>query len=133
MAQRGGPRAQWPGGRDLASAAQGRDLPSAPAILVLAGAYVSTDKQVAAKAANLVGLYLHSPEKALHVILDNYCTPHKKCDAWLARHPDAHFHFTPTSASWLNQVEIRFGILSRKAVPRSFRWLKPTGKLITEA
>lgn len=53
--------------------------------------------------------------KELHVILDNYCT-HKKCDAWLAQHPNVHFHFTPTSASWLNQVEIWFGILSRKAL-----------------
>jgi transposase len=51
----------------------------------------------------------------LHVILDSYCT-HKKCHAWLAEHPNVHFHFTPTSASWLNQVEIWFGILSRKAL-----------------
>ena len=54
-------------------------------------------------------------EQELHVILDNHCT-HKKCDAWLAQHPNVHFHFTPTSASWLNQVEIWFGILSRKAL-----------------
>ena len=50
-----------------------------------------------------------------HVILDNYCI-HKKNDAWLAIHPNVSFHFTPTSASWLNQVEIWFGILSRKAL-----------------
>jgi transposase len=56
-----------------------------------------------------------SPEQEVHVILDNYCT-HKKCEAWLAQHPRVHFHFTPTSASWLNQVEIWFGILSRKAL-----------------
>lgn len=56
-----------------------------------------------------------APELELHVILDNYGT-HKKCDAWLAAHPHVHFHFTPTSASWLNQVEIWFGILSRKAL-----------------
>jgi transposase len=56
-----------------------------------------------------------APEMELHVILDNYGT-HKKCDAWLAAHPNVHFHFTPTSASWLNQVEIWFGILSRKAL-----------------
>ena len=56
-----------------------------------------------------------APEMELHVILDNYGT-HKKCDAWLAVHPNVHFHFTPTSASWLNQVEIWFGILSRKAL-----------------
>jgi len=54
-------------------------------------------------------------EQELHVILDNYCT-HKKCDAWLEQHPQVRFHFTPTSASWLNQVEIWFGILSRKAL-----------------
>jgi len=56
-------------------------------------------------------------DRQLHVILDNYCT-HKKCDAWLAVHPNVHFHFTPTSASWLNQVEIWFGIMSRKE-----RWI----------
>ena len=54
-------------------------------------------------------------DRELHVILDNYCT-HKRCDAWLAQHPNVYFHFTPTSASWLNQVEIWFGILSRKAL-----------------
>lgn len=53
--------------------------------------------------------------REVHVILDNYCT-HKKCDAWLAQHPNVRFHFTPTSTSWLNQVEIWFGILSRKAL-----------------
>jgi transposase len=55
------------------------------------------------------------PDVELHVILDNYST-HKKCDAWLAEHPNVHFHFTPTSASWLNQVEIWFSILSRKVL-----------------
>jgi len=56
-----------------------------------------------------------SNEKEIHVILDNYCI-HKRNDEWLARHPNVKFHFTPTSASWLNQVEIWFGILSRKAL-----------------
>lgn len=54
-------------------------------------------------------------DKSIHVIIDNYCT-HKKNDDWLAKHPNVHFHFTPTSASWLNQVEIWFGILSRKTL-----------------
>ncbi len=54
-------------------------------------------------------------DKEIHVILDNYCI-HKKCDAWLEAHPNVFFHFTPTSASWLNQVEIWFGIFSRKAL-----------------
>jgi len=53
--------------------------------------------------------------KEIHVILDNYCI-HKKNDVWLAAHPNVHFHFTPTSASWMNQVEIWFGIFSRKAL-----------------
>lgn len=53
--------------------------------------------------------------KEIHVILDNYCI-HKKNDAWLAAHTNVSFHFTPTSASWLNQVEIWFGIMSRKAL-----------------
>jgi transposase len=50
-----------------------------------------------------------------HVILDNYCI-HKRCDEWLAANPNVSFHFTPTSASWLNMVEIWFNILSRKVL-----------------
>ena len=57
----------------------------------------------------------YSPDQELHVILDNYCT-HKKNEEWLAINKNVHFHFTPTSASWLNQVEIWFGIFSRKAL-----------------
>ena len=57
----------------------------------------------------------HPPDREIHVILDNLST-HKKNDAWLAAHPNVSFHFTPTSASWLNQVEIWFGIFSRKAL-----------------
>lgn len=53
--------------------------------------------------------------KEIHVILDNYCI-HKRNEAWLAAHPNVTFHFTTTLASWLNQVEIWFGILSRKAL-----------------
>lgn len=54
-------------------------------------------------------------DQQVHVILDNYST-HKKNHDWLAKHPNVHFHFTPTSASWLNQIEIWFGILSRKTL-----------------
>ena len=60
-------------------------------------------------------------DRQIHVILDNYCT-HKKNETWLATHPNVTFHFTPTSASWLNQVEIWFGIFTRKALSgASFR------------
>jgi transposase len=54
-------------------------------------------------------------DREIHVILDNYCI-HKKCDPWLAIHPNVTFHFTPTSASWLNLVEVFFGIFTRKAL-----------------
>ncbi len=67
-------------------------------------------------------LMAEMPEgKDIHVILDNYCI-HKRNDPWLAAHPNVVFHFTPTSASWLNQVEIWFGIFARKALKgASFR------------
>lgn len=54
-------------------------------------------------------------DQEIHVILDNYCI-HKKNSVWLAAHPNVRFHFTPTSASWLNMVEIWFGIFTRKAL-----------------
>jgi transposase len=55
------------------------------------------------------------PDTAVHVILDNLNT-HKKNERWLKRHPKVHFHFTPTRASWLNQVEIWFSILEGKSL-----------------
>jgi transposase len=54
-------------------------------------------------------------EREWHVIWDNDCA-HKKCDPWLAKHSNVRFHFIPTSACWLNQIEIWFGIMSRKAL-----------------
>jgi transposase len=56
------------------------------------------------------------PEQELHVILDNLNTHKPKHDRWLARHKNVHFHFTPTHASWLNQIECWFSILSRRAL-----------------
>ncbi len=56
------------------------------------------------------------PEKDIHVILDNLNTHKPKRDRWLLRHTNVHFHYTPTHASWLNQVEIWFSILSRRAL-----------------
>lgn len=55
----------------------------------------------------------------IHVVLDNLNTHKPKHDQWLARHPNVHFHFTPTHASWLNQVEVWFSILSRQALQHS--------------
>jgi transposase len=57
----------------------------------------------------------YGTEKELHVILDNYCT-HKKNDKWLESNKNVTFHYTPTSASWLNLVEVWFGIFTRKSL-----------------
>ena len=57
--------------------------------------------------------------RELHVILDNsstHSTPEIR--QWLEAHPNVSFHFTPTSASWLNMIEAWFGILTRKSVRR---------------
>ena len=48
----------------------------------------------------------------IHVIVDNLSTHKPKRDLWLARHPNVRFHYTPTHASWLNQIEICFSILA---------------------
>ena len=59
------------------------------------------------------------PRRPLHVVLDNsstHSTP--EVQAWLARHKRVHFHFTPTSASWMNMVEIWFSILTKQQVRR---------------
>ena len=55
----------------------------------------------------------------VHVILDNYAT-HKTpaIHRWLAKRPRFHLHFTPTHASWLNQVERWFGLLTQRQLRR---------------
>ncbi|WLA67077.1 IS630 family transposase [Bradyrhizobium diazoefficiens] len=64
------------------------------------------------------------PNRKLHVILDNLNT-HKKNEDWLKAHPNVQFHFTPTSASWLNQVEVWFSILQGQSLSgTSFTSLK---------
>jgi len=56
------------------------------------------------------------PARDIHVVLDNLSTHKPKYDRWLSRHPRVHFHFTPTRASWLNQIEVWFSLLSRQAL-----------------
>jgi transposase len=55
----------------------------------------------------------------LHLVMDNYAA-HKKAEVrdWLAANPRIHVHFTPTSGSWLNLVEVWFGIIERQAIHR---------------
>lgn len=96
------------------------------------------------------------PDQELHVILDNSST-HSTDDvaAWLAENPQVTFHYTPTSASWLNQVEGFFGILGKQSLstvdfptkkalrehlaafmrswnanPTPFHWTKPAAAII---
>ena len=59
------------------------------------------------------------PRRKLHVVLDNYHThKHDDINAWLAKNPRITLHFTPTSGSWLNLVEVFFGIITRQAIRR---------------
>jgi transposase len=55
----------------------------------------------------------------LHLIADNYAThKHPKVKEWIKRHPRFHMHFTPTSGSWLNQVERFFGRITEDRIRR---------------
>lgn len=56
------------------------------------------------------------PDREIYVILDNLNTHKPKRDMWLARNKNVHFHYTPTHASWLNQVEVWFSLLARYAL-----------------
>jgi transposase len=59
------------------------------------------------------------PDVELHLVMDNYAA-HKRIEIrdWLATNPRVHVHFTPTSASWMNLVEVWFGIIERQAIHR---------------
>jgi hypothetical protein len=61
--------------------------------------------------------------KELHLVVDNYAThKHPEVQAWLAKHPRFHMHFTPTSSSWLNMVERFFRDITDKQIrPGVFR------------
>ena len=59
------------------------------------------------------------PGRELHVVCDSYAThKHPKVREWLAKNPRVTLHFTPTGCSWLNMVEIFFGIITRQAIRR---------------
>ena len=86
------------------------------------------------KAADFIGfmnkVVRAYPEQDLHVVLDNsssHATP--AVMAWLIDHPRVYFHYTPTSASWLNQVEGFFGILTKQSLSETDF---PSKKALTE-
>lgn len=96
--------------------------------------------------------------KVIHAVLDNYAThKHPQVRAWLDRHPRWVFHFTPTSASWINAVEGFFSVLTRQRIrrgtfrsivdlqaainryirdhngdPKPFRWTKPADAILAK-
>jgi len=76
-----------------------------------------------------------TPKKLdVHCIVDNYGThKHPKVQVWLKRHPHFHFHFIPTSSSWLNLVERWFGEITRKRIRRGvFQSVKELEQAIYE-
>jgi transposase len=62
-----------------------------------------------------------SPQgKDIHIIVDNLALhKHPNVKEWLANHPHVHMHFTPTHASWLNQIELWFSVLQRQKLKRA--------------
>ena len=59
------------------------------------------------------------PDLDIHLVVDNHAThKHARVQRWLADRPRYHIHFTPTYASWLNQVGIRFHLITQKAIRR---------------
>jgi len=66
------------------------------------------------------------PDMGIHLVVDNYAThKHPNVKLWLASHPRFQVHYTPTYASWLNQVEIWFNIITQRAIRRgTFRSVK---------
>jgi len=120
-------------------------------------AHACTESHTAADFLSFMKLVARqNPRRELHVVLDNSST-HGTPDvmAWLAKNPRIRFHYTPTSASWLNQVEGFFGILAKQSLratdflskkqlrqhiaayvagwnkePRPFIWTKPAAAII---
>ena len=66
------------------------------------------------------------PKLSIHLVVDNYAThKHPTVKRWLAAHPRIQVHYTPTYASWLNQVEIWFNLITQRAIRRgTFRSVK---------
>lgn len=102
---------------------------------------ISNDPFFVEKVRDIVGLYLNPPDHAVVLCVDEMSQvqaldrtqpmlpmglgyvegathKHAKVKIWLAKRPRYHIHFTPTYASWLNQVERWFGVITQKAIRR---------------
>jgi transposase len=94
------------------------DLYAALNVATGAVAHACSESHTAADFLSFMKLVARqNPRRELHVVLDNsstHGTP--EVMAWLRKNPRIHFHYTPTSASWLNQVEGFFGILAKQSL-----------------
>jgi transposase len=81
-------------------------------------AHACTDSHTAVDFLNFMKLVAtQNPRRELHVVLDNSSTHSTPAVmAWLKKNPRIHFHYTPTSGSWLNQVEGFLGILAKQSL-----------------
>jgi transposase len=111
-----------PNGRALTG--QSHDYTRHGTTTLFAALHLATGKVIAAHSKRrrrveflgfMDGVVAAFPDRELHVVLDNLNT-HKKNERWLKKHPRVHFHFTPTRASWLNQVETWFSILQGQSL-----------------
>ena len=77
---------------------------------------------------------VREPGTAIHVVMDNYGThKHPRVREWFVRHPEFVPHFTPTSASWLNQVERFFAQITERRIRRgSFRSVEELERAIED-
>lgn len=78
--------------------------------------------------------YPEKDEETIHLVVDNYATHNTPAiKKWLAKHPRFHLHFTPTGASWLNQIERFFGLITSQRIRRgSFQSVKELEKAILD-
>jgi transposase len=97
------------------------------AALNIANGYVVTEFHERHRHQEVLSFLRHIsreyPRRQIHIVWDNYGThQHAEVEEWLRTHPRFHSHFTPTSASWMNQVETFFSVLTGRWVRRgSFR------------
>jgi len=103
-----------PGAKDLNALANSRSMPYGlvtRAKIILLSAQGLSNREIAAK--------VDYQDLDVHLVVDNYAThKHPRIRRWLAAHPRFHVHLTPTCASWLNQVEIWFNIITQQAIRR---------------
>ena len=110
----------WPGGRDGSRwARRAASQASTSAGSDERGQYDNGDRTSWAASNTSKGpVFAYPTQRPQGSIADTLTHTHPKVKAWLAKHPRVHLHFTPTSASWMNLVEVFFSIITRQAIRR---------------